>query len=370
MHPEVPAETSLDPDDWDELRRLGHRMLDDEFDALEALRQAPVWQRQPGSADEAWREPLPLRPTPLQKVYATYRRSIAPYGNGNRHPRFFGWVHGGGTPVGMLAEMLAAGLNSNLGGRDHAPIGCERQVIRWAAELLGLPSESSGLLVTGTSIANFMAVLIARTAALGPGVREQGLADSHLVAYASAAVHGCVAKACDMAGLGSHHLRLIECTDSGAINLASLRAALRADSERGMRPFLVVGTGGSVDTGAIDDLAGLARFCRSERLWFHVDAAFGAIAMMSARLRPLFAGIEHADSVAFDFHKWAQVPYDAGCLVVRDRTAHLATFRRPAAYLARNRRGLAAGDPWPSGEFGCARRVPSGETRAFVFGSS
>jgi aromatic-L-amino-acid decarboxylase len=346
-YPEDPAETSLDPDDWADLRRLGHRMLDDAFDALEGLRQAPVWQRQPASAEGAWREPLPRRPTPLQEVYAAYRQSIAPYGNGNRHPRFFGWVHGGGTPVGMLAEMLAAGLNSNLGGRDHAPIGCERQVIRWAAELLGLPSESSGLLVTGTSIANFMAVLIARTAALGPGVREQGLADGNLVAYASTAVHGCVAKALDMAGLGSRHLRLIGCMDSGAIDLALLRAALHEDRDQGKQPFMVIATAGSVDTGAIDDLAGIACLCRAERLWFHVDAAFGAIAMMSARLRPLFAGIEHADSVAFDFHKWAQVPYDAGCLVVRDRAAHLATFRRPAAYLARSRRGLAAGDPWP-----------------------
>ncbi len=294
-----------------------------------------------------WRQPLPRLPTPPEQVYADYRRTIAPYGTGNRHPRFFGWVHGAGNPVGMLAEMLAAGLNANLGGRDHAPIGCERQVIRWAAEMLGLPLDASGLLVTGTSIANFMAVLIARASVLGPAVREDGLSDSRLIAYASESVHGCIAKALDMAGLGTRQLHLVSCVPTGGMDLRRLGAMIREDRARGRRPFMVVGTAGSVDTGAIDDLDGLASLCAAERLWFHVDAAFGAIAMLSARLRPLFTGIERGDSVAFDFHKWAQIPYDAGCLMVRDAAAQLAAFRRPAAYLARTSGGLAAGDPWP-----------------------
>ena len=341
-------ENSLDPDDWHSLRRLGHRMLNDMFDELEALRDRPVWRRQPDALRAEWRQPLPNHSSPPDQVYADYQRLIAPYDNGNRHPRFFGWVHGAGNPVGMLADMLAAGLNANLGGRDHAAIDCERQVIRWAAEVLGLPADSSGLLVTGTSIANFMAVVIARTAALGPKVREEGVAGAkRLVAYASEAVHGCIAKALDMAGLGSRQLRLIGCNRSGSLDIERLIAAITADRDQGNTPFLVVGTAGSVDTGAIDDLRGIADVCRREGLWFHVDAAFGAIAMTSARLRPLFAGIERAHSVGFDFHKWAQVPYDAGCLVVRDPAAHLAAFRRPAAYLARSTRGLAAGDPWP-----------------------
>jgi glutamate/tyrosine decarboxylase-like PLP-dependent enzyme len=338
---------SLDPPDWSDLRALGHRMLDDVFDDLAGVAEGPVWTPMPPDVRAAWEAKLPRAGTEAQDVYAAYRRLIAPYGVGNRHPQFFGWVHGGGTAVGMLAEMLAAGLNANCGGRDHAPIACERQVIRWAAEMLGLPPESSGLVLTGTSMANLVAVLVARTWALGPRVRQDGATGSRMTAYASASAHLCVARALDMAGLGAESLRLVPLDASGAMDVAALRAAIAADRAGGERPFLVVGTAGSVDTGAIDDLAAIAGMCAEQRLWFHVDAAFGAIAMLSPTLRPLFAGMERADSVAFDFHKWAQVPYDAGCVVIRDPSAHRAAFARDAAYLRSEPRGLAAGEPWP-----------------------
>jgi aromatic-L-amino-acid/L-tryptophan decarboxylase len=338
---------SLDPDDWSGLRASGHRMLDDVFNELQDIRAGPVWRPMPDDVRSAWNDALPRAGMPLADVYDEYRRSIAPYAVGNRHPRFFGWVHGGGTAVGVLADMLAAGLNANCGGRDHAPIACERQVIRWAAEMLGLPRGSSGLVVTGTSVANLIAVIIARSAALGPAVRQDGIGGSKLVAYASAAVHLCVGRALDIAGLGAQALRLIPCDAAGAMDVAALRAAIAADRERDLSPFLVVGTAGSVDTGAIDDLSAIANVCAEQRLWFHVDAAFGAIAMLSEALRPLFAGIERADSVAFDFHKWAQVPYDAGCIVVRDAASHEAAFAHQAAYLKYQTRGLAAGRPWP-----------------------
>jgi aromatic-L-amino-acid/L-tryptophan decarboxylase len=351
---ETPAEAdgadpqgSLDPNDWSGLRALGHRMLDDIFNELQGIRATPVWRPMPDDVRGAWSDALPRGGAPLAEVYGEYRRLVAPYTVGNRHPRFFGWVHGGGTAVGVLAEMLAAGLNANCGGRDHAPIACERQVIRWAAEMLGLPQDSSGLVVTGTSVANLVAVIIARCAALGPAVRRDGIGRSKLTAYASAAVHLCVGRALDIVGLGARALRLIPCDAAGAMDLAALRAAIAVDRERDLSPFLVVGTAGSVDTGAIDDLAGIANVCAEQRLWFHVDAAFGAIAMLSPALRPLFAGIERAHSVAFDFHKWAQVPYDAGCIVVRDAAAHQAAFVHQAAYLRYQARGLAGGRPWP-----------------------
>ncbi len=210
-----------------------------------------------------------------------------------------------------------------------------------------MPPDSSGLLVTGTSMANFVAVLVARTARLGAASRVSGIGAARPVAYAAAGVHMCVARALDMAGIGAAALRLLPCDAAGAIDVAALRAAIAADAAAGALPFLVVGTAGSVDTGAIDDLAALAALCRQRQLWFHVDAAFGAVAMLSPALRPLFAGIGEADSVAFDFHKWAQIPYDAGCLVVRDAAAHRAAFARPASYLQRQPRGLAAGAPWP-----------------------
>jgi aromatic-L-amino-acid decarboxylase len=338
---------SLDPSDWSSLRALGHRMLDDLFDDLAGLREGKVWQEMPTPVRDAWQAKLPRAGADAGAVYDAYRALIAPYAVGNRHPRFFGWVHGGGTAVGMLAELLAGGLNANCGGRDHAPIACERQVIAWAAEMLGMPADSSGLLVTGTSMANFVAVLVARTARLGAESRTDGIGAARPVAYAAAGAHMCIARALEMAGIGSAALRLIPGDETGAIDVAALRAGIAADAAAGALPFLVVGTAGSVDTGAIDDLAALAALCRERQMWFHVDAAFGAVAMLSPALRPRLVGIGEADSVAFDFHKWAQVPYDAGCIVVRDAAAQLRAFARGASYLGRQPRGLAAGEPWP-----------------------
>jgi aromatic-L-amino-acid decarboxylase len=342
-----PNVSSLDPSDWSALRSLGHRMLDDLFDDLAGIREEPVWRPMPDAVRAAWNESLPRTATQIEDVYDLYRTQIVPYGVGNRHPQFLGWVHGGGNAVGMLAEMLAAGLNANCGGRDHAPIVCERQVIRWAAEMLGLPDVSSGLVLSGTSMANFVAVLVARSAALGAGVRRTGVGQGQLTGYASAGAHMCVARAFDMAGLGAEALRLIPCDANNMMSLPDLRDRIAADRSAGLRPFLVVGTAGSVDTGAIDDLSQIAETCANEQIWFHVDAAFGAIAMLSPKLRGLFTGMERADSVAFDFHKWAQVPYDAGCIVVRDSVAHRAAFAREVSYLRRETRGLAAGEPWP-----------------------
>ena len=323
-------------------------MLDDIFNELAGIRQEPVWQPMPDSVRGAWDQPLPHAGLPMAEVYDEYRRLLVPYVVGNRHPRFFGWVHGAGTAVGVLAEMLAAGLNANCGGRDHAPIACEQQVIRWAARMLGLPQEASGLVLTGTSMANLVAVIIARhAAASGTAMRDDGSGGPQLTAYASTAVHLCVGRAIDITGLGSASLRLVPCDPSGAMDIAALRVAIAADRDRNLLPFLVVGTAGTVDTGAIDDLTQMAQVCEEHRLWFHVDAAFGAIAMLSPVLRPLLTGIERANSVAFDFHKWAQVPYDAGCIVVRDPAAHQAAFAHEAAYLRRETRGLAAGRPWP-----------------------
>ncbi|HYZ24098.1 MAG TPA: pyridoxal-dependent decarboxylase [Rhodopila sp.] len=338
---------SLDPADWSDLRALGHRMVDDMFDHLQSVRDRPVWQPMPAELRQELRQPLPRAPMPVAAVYDAYRRLVQPYATGNLHPRFMGWVHGGGNPVGMLAELLAGGLNANLGGRDHAPIEVERQVIAWAAEMLGFPEDASGVLVTGTSIANLIGVLVARSAILGPDVRRHGVDATRLIAYTSAAAHGCLPRAMEMAGLGREALRMIPCDAHGRLHIDALQARIAQDRAQGLRPFLVVGTAGTVDIGAVDDLSALADLAEREELWFHVDGAFGAIAMLAPGLRPLLAGIERADSVAFDFHKWAQVPYDAGCIVVRDAARQVAAFAADAAYLKREQRGLAGGGLWP-----------------------
>lgn len=324
-------------------------MLDDILDYLEHIRERPVWQPIPPEVRASIEQPFPQNPTDLALVHETFMRDILPYAVGNAHPGFMGWVHGGGTPVGLLAEMLAAGLNANLGGRDQMPIEVEKQVLRWVRELFGFPDTSSGLFVTGTSMANLIGVLVARTAALGVAVRHQGVAagEKHLVAYASEGAHSCIAQAMDLSGLGIDALRIIPVNEQFQMDVEALRQRIADDRSQGLTPFFIAGTAGTVDVGAVDDLVVLADMAQREGLWFHVDGAYGALAMLAPDIAPRLAGIERADSIAFDFHKWAQVPYDAGFILVRDGRLHYDTFASPAAYLRRETRGLAAGSPWP-----------------------
>jgi len=340
---------TLDPQNWDEIRAQGHRMLDDMIDYAANIRERPVWQPIPDRVRARFLAELPREPCDVGEVYREFSDFIVPYATGNVHPGFMGWVHGGGTAVGMLAEMLAAGLNANLGGRDHIPIDVERQVVEWTRAMFGFPSGASGIFVTGTSMANLMAVLVARTAALGQAVRRRGVGDEGggLTAYTSTAAHGCIAKAMDLAGFGSDALRCIAVDRFHRIDVVALRARIAADRNAGLKPFLVVGSAGTVDIGAIDDLQALGALCREEGLWFHVDGAYGALGILAPALAPRLAGIENADSIALDFHKWGQVPYDAGFLMVRDGQQHRDTFSAPAAYLRRETRGLAAGASWP-----------------------
>ena len=339
----------LDPKDWPATRAQAHRMLDDMLDHIQGVREEPVWRPMPAEVRSAFSEGLPQGPSELAEVHAEFQKLVLPHATGNLHPRFMGWVHGGGNVVGMLADMLAAGLNANLGGRDHAPIEVERQVTRWMAELFGFPETAGGLFVTGTSLANFIAVLCARAQALGPDARVEGVGEvaAGLTAYASAAAHGCIAKALDMAGLGSAALRSVPTRPDGGVDPVELAHAIAADRAAGLDPFLIVGTVGTVDVGAVDDLKALADIAGRERLWLHIDGAFGALARLSPELSPLLDGIERADSIAFDFHKWGQAPYDAGFILVRDGGRQRAAFASSAAYLQRQTRGLAAGDPWP-----------------------
>lgn len=343
------ARTSLDPHDWSAFRTLAHRMLDEAIDGIANVRARPVWQPIPDEVRSAFKAGVPREASDLADVYREFADHVAPYATGNVHPGFMGWVHGGGTAVGMLADMLAAGLNANLGGRDHMPIEVERQIVDWMRRLFAFPESASGIFVTGTSMANLMAVLVARTAALGTLARQHGNGNDGalLTAYTSQAAHGCVSRAMDIAGLGSDALRKI-CVDADhRIDVAALRAQIAIDREVGFKPFLVVASVGTVDIGAIDDLKAVAELCREEEIWFHVDGAFGALAILSPELAPMLDGIELADSIALDFHKWGQVPYDAGFLLVRDGELHRQAFAQPAAYLRREARGLAAGAVWP-----------------------
>lgn len=344
--PSTYSPAALEPEDWGAFRTIAHRLLDDMLDDLAHRRDRPLWQPIPDEVRALYREPSPRGTAPLGGLRERFLATILPYTAGNTHPGFMGWVHGGGTALGMVAEMLAAGLNANLGGRDHMPVEVERQVLRWAHEWFRFPTDAGGVLVTGASTANLIAVLVARQRALGPAVRHDGVAAHRLTAYAGTSAHACVGQAMEIAGLGGAALRRVPLDGAFRIDQRALAEAIAADRAAGSTPFLIVGTAGTVDVGAIDDLGALADRAAAEGAWFHVDGAMGALGVLSPEIAPLVAGIERADSIAFDFHKWGQVPYDAGCVVVRDGRLHQQTFAAPAAYLRREARGLAGGAPW------------------------
>jgi len=332
---------TLDPPDWNYFRQQAHQMLDDMLTHLETIRNQPVWLPAPDEIRSRFRGTLPRHPADLRDIHHAFLHDILPYGSGNAHPGFLGWVQGGGTPVGMLAEMLAAGMNANLGGRDHIPVEVERQVVAWMREIFRFPEGSAGLFLTGTSMANLIAVIVARDTA------QNQTNPGKLTAYASVAVHGCIAKAMHASGIGRDSLRLIRTDNHHRIDVPELERVIESDRRAGFTPFLVVGTAGTVDIGAIDNLAALADLCRRQNTWFHVDGAYAALAILSPDLAPLLSGIERADSLAFDFHKWGQVPYPAGFLLVRHGVLHRQSFSNSDTYLRRETRGLAAGENWP-----------------------
>jgi len=346
-------EETLDPQDWDAMRALGHRMVDDMMTFLQTVRERPVWQPIPGEVKARFDEPLPKEPQPPEEVYQSFKKDILPNPMGNIHPRFWGWVMGNGTPLGMLAEMLAAGMNPNMGGGDHVANYVESEVINWCKEMMGFPAGASGLLVSGGSMANLVGLTVARNHLAGFDVRQEGLraGQRQMVLYGSAEMHSSLEKAAELLGLGNQALRKIAVNDQYQIDIPSLKEAIAADRKAGLQPFCVIGNAGTVNTGALDDLEALAEICRQERLWYHVDGAFGALARLSPALSPLVAGLEKADSLAFDLHKWMYLPFEAGCILVRREEDHRRAFSLTPDYLTHAERGLAGGSHWFS-EYG------------------
>jgi aromatic-L-amino-acid/L-tryptophan decarboxylase len=341
-------EESLDPDSWADFKTHGHRVLDELLEWLRTLRERPTWQPVPGEVRAALTQPVPAEGQGLDAAWDDFRRQVLPYPWGNVHPRFWGWVNGTGTPSAALAELATAVINTNAGGGHQAAPYVERQVIEWCKSMLGFPAGASGVLVTGGSVANLVALAAARDAA-DPEIVERGVAlgSAPLVMYASSETHNSVDKAVRLLGLGQQNLRKIPVAADFRIELASLARAIAEDRAAGRRPCCIIGNAGTVNTGAIDDLGALADLAERERLWFHVDGAFGALAALSDTLRPLVAAQARADSLAFDLHKWMYLPYDVGCVLVKDPEAHRRPFATRASYLARLERGAAPNDHDP-----------------------
>jgi aromatic-L-amino-acid/L-tryptophan decarboxylase len=343
----------LDPADWEAFRALAHRAVDEALDDLASVRERAVWRPLPEQELARFRAPLPRAPQGADSAYADYRQWVAPWQMGNTHPRFWSWYMGAGTPFGALADFLAAALNPNMGGGNHIANHVEAQVLDWCKEIVGLPLEAGGLLVSGASMANLVALTVARNAVEGVDLRRdgvQGLA-ARTTWYASSEVHSCVQKALELLGLGSRALRKVPVDAAFRIDPVALEAMIAADRAAGLAPRCVIGNAGTINTGSVDDLAALAAICRRERLWFHVDGAIGAVLALSPAHRHLVDGIELADSIAIDLHKWLQVPFEAGCALVRDRQLHRGTFALTPEYLEKTERGLASGPLWFS-EYG------------------
>jgi glutamate/tyrosine decarboxylase-like PLP-dependent enzyme len=339
---------SLDPENSGALRELGHRMLDDMFDRVAGVRERRVWQPMPDTALAALRVPLPARGEPPEKVYEEFLEHIAPYPLGNDHPRFWGWVMGNGTLLGMLADMVAAGMNPNVGGAEHAANYVEAQVVDWCKEALGYPPDSSGLLVSGGSMANLVALAVARSARSGFDVRTEGLAASptRLAVYGSSEMHSSVQRAVEVLGLGSRALRVIPVRNDYTIDVPALRTAIADDVANGVMPICLVVNAGTTNTGAIDPIAEMVDLAAEYGMWAHVDGAFGALVALSPELKLLVSGIERADSIAFDLHKWGYQPFEVGCTLVRDASAHMDAFTLTPDYLKHGERGTAGASLW------------------------
>lgn len=336
----------LDPADWDDARRTAHALLDACLDHMRDAADRP-WRRPDDAAVTALRADLPRVGIGHAALAEALVRDVMPFATGNTHPRFFGWVHGTGQFEAFLADMVASAMNSNCGGRDHGATHVERAVIDWSARIFGFPETAGGVLTAGTSAATALCLAAARQAVLGPDVRRTGNAGAPLVGYASAGTHSAVRKAFELLGLGAAALRDVPLDANGQGDVAVLSRMIAGDRAAGRKPFLVVGTAGSVDTGRFDDLAALAPLAERERLWFHVDGAFGAwVRIAGEPWAALVKGIERADSLAFDFHKWPYVQYDCGAALVRDGAGLHATFATRPAYLALQEAGLGGGDPW------------------------
>lgn len=347
------SEESLDPEDWEATRALGHRMLDDMLDYMKTVADRPAWQEVPEEVVKNLREPVPLESVDESLVYEQFQRDVLPYPLGNIHPRFWAWVIGTGTPVGVLSELLAATMNPNMGGGVHAPRLVEEQVLEWMREIFGFPEGSSGLLVSGGSMANLVGLAVARHARAGFDIRRQGLQGSprRMTVYGSRGMHSSVQKALELMGMGSDGLRLVDTRPDHSIDVQVLGRMLEEDRAAGMQPICIVGNAGTVNTGAVDDLDALADICQEQGLWFHVDGAFGAWATIVPERAEQMRGMNRADSLAFDLHKWLYMPIEIGCVLVRDRQQHLDTFSLTPAYLEQAVRGVAAGGNWFS-EYG------------------
>ena len=342
---EIIPDQNLDPKDWEAMRALGHQMVDDLIDYWAGIREQKIWRPIPDEVKEVFDLPIPEQGQSPEEVYREFKENIFPYNKGNVHPRFFAWIQGTGTPMGTFGDLLASGMNPNTAIGEHSAMYVDRQVVNWCKELMNFPSEASGILVSGGSMANITALTVARNSFGEEKIRQKGLkaASGQLLIYCSVETHSCIQKAAEIIGLGTDAVRKIGVNERFELDVQLLKAQLEEDLQAGFLPFCLVGTAGTVNTGAIDPMVELLEISREYGLWFHVDGAYGALGKLDPNYADALRAIEEADSLAFDLHKWLYVPYEVGCTLIRDAKKHRDSFAITPNYLLQEKRGLSGG---------------------------
>lgn len=330
-------------------RTLGYQAVDLIVERLSAQAELPVRQPVPTDLrDQLMHSPLPIEGSDPVDILNQVAEEVLPYPMGNSSSRFLAWVNSPPAPLGILADMLAAALNASVAGGDHAATYIEHGVLNWIKSIFGFPEDAGALLCSGGSVASLIPLAVMRHVKTEGKVRAQGMnsASAPLVVYTSVQGHSCIQKAIELLGLGSDYLRKIPVDGDYRMDIAALEAQIAADRAAGLRPVCVASSAGTVNVGSIDPLDALADLCEREDLWFHIDGAYGGFGILAEQTAGMFKGIERADSVAIDPHKWLYIPVECGCTIVRDAQAMRDAFSLVPAYL-RDDRSL----PWFS-EFG------------------
>ncbi len=316
-------EVTLDPENWEEFKTLGHKMLEDMMHYLETIRNQPYIPTKEDSKN-AILTPLPNKGDGEEKVYSVFREHIVPHTVKKVRPDFWGVVQGTGSPFGMLIDLILSGIN-------HGSLGMmfiNHHAIDWMKELLDYPKEAGGVFVSGGSEANFTGLAVARNKKAEIDVKAEGMqhVTEPMTLYCSEEAHDCLDRSVELLGLGNEALRWIPINENHQMDVDLLENEITLDRDAGNNPFCIIGTAGTVHTGAFDDLNALADLCERWNLWFHVDGAFGSWVRLSESHKYLADGLERADSVAVDLHKWMNMPYAIGCTLVKNRRAHFSTF--------------------------------------------
>lgn len=321
-------------------------MIDDAIAHISNVRDRPVWRAMPDNVRKVFAAPLPEAPGDLAEAYETLTENLLPYSMGNIHPRFWGWYMGAGNFTGALGDFLAAIEGSNLGGGNTAACELDRQVVSWLKSMTGFPASASGTLTSGGSMANLVCLTVARNASAGVDVRAEGIMalPQPLRFYASDQAHSCIQKGLEILGLGTNSLHVITSKPDHTMDVAALESAIAADKAGGLKPVCVVATAGTTNTGAIDDIKAIAAICRRNQLWMHVDGCIGALLKIAPANKSKVDGLELADSLSLDPHKWLHAPFEVGCALVRNAKQHRDSFAMHPAYLEEKPRGIGSGE--------------------------